>query len=296
MLGDLEKFYEAVMAEEATEIKKVYTQSKRSKIALQVMNECALENADWANTIQMLSVYPVQIWAREMRGVLALSLENINTALNTGDTYLGFDSRKVLKQQQNILLITDEAMDLLHDAIIDNSGELPKDEINTLRALHTIDGEEVSNYIFHKYYKVALEHLCEYIAEDINTLFEPVKKELNTMEDDLKIVYHSAYLLLQMGKTLSKESARRSSVADYVALYDQLRQCIYGLKTYPFGGEELYLVANMAFSGYREVRIAKELGKSRTYVRSRMKEASNILGILIWGYATPVIIGFDSEI
>ena len=295
MLTDLEKFYEAIMAEDIPEITKVYTKSKRSKIALQVMNECVTENPDWLNTIQMLSVYPVQIWAREMRAALALSLENINAALNTGDMYLGFDSRKVLKQQQNILLITDEAMDLLHDAIIDNSGELPSDEIAALRALHTLDGEEVSNYIFHKYYRNALEHLCEYISDDINKLFDPVKKELSGMEDDLKIVYHSAYLLLQMGKTLSKESARRSSVADYEILYDQLRKCIYGLKTYPFGGDDLYLIANMVFNGYREVRISKEIGKSRTYVRARFREASNILGILIWGYATPMIIGFDSE-
>ena len=293
MTTNLELFYNAVMEAQSKPITKIYTYSKRAKIALNVLNECADEHPEWLNTIQMISIHPVQTWAREMRMALSLSLENIVTALNTGDLYLGFENRSLLNQQKRVLEVTDEAMDLMHEVLIENSLELPGPEIEALRALHTASQSEVSNFIFHKYYKTALEHLCEGISDEVNVILEPIQAELMDMEEELKVAYHSAYLLVQMGKTLSREEHKRSSLADFEVLYDQIMRCIESLKTYPFNGEDMYQITSMVFQGYREVRIAKELNKSRTYVRAKFRDGTNALGMLIWGYATPAIVGLE---
>lgn len=292
-MTDLERFYEAIMQAKKHSISRIYTHSKRATLALPVLNEFAAQYPDYALTIQTLAVLPVQVWAREMRSTVDLSLQDITSALNTGNMYLGFDDRTLLKQQKHILEVTDDAIDYLLTVLEDNTLGLDANEITVLRALHLPGEADTTNFLFHKYYETALEHMCEYIYKDMNNILEPIQLEVVDMEEEMKLAYHSAYLLLQMGKTLSKEENRRSSYADYEILYNEVENCICCLETYPFGGSDVYTVPKMIFEGKKEVRIAKETGKSRTYVRAKLREGSQALGMLIWGYATSAILDLN---
>lgn len=273
-------------------VNKIYSFSKHGSYAQEIMNALLDEHPDWKNILQMLAVYPVQLWASSARSDVGIDVHSIKLMIESESDYFGIQNQSSAIHQQRALEVTDKAISLLGRAIDEDSCGIGKN-IEIIQAVHGVNYPDVSLYIMKQYYKDTLIKLCEVLAGRVNRLLKSIERDLAEIDKDIKLLYHDADLLVRVcgdmhGKT---RRGRRYSQVDYDEVYRQMKSCIDYLKYYPFAGHDLQVVIDGSFRGQSEALIAEKLNRSRTYVRKKYDEGVVALGCLIWGYTTPQILG-----
>lgn len=286
----LSAFLNAVSQPEA--IERVYTSSTHATLVRAMMNACLQERPEWKNTIQMLSVYPVQMWAAETRRALHIDTTAIDTAIAEGGNYFGINAARSMRNQQAVLDVTDEALALIESAVAGDYVDLGKN-LAVFQAVHDSHSPDVSKYLLQARYPQALVAVCEAVAGEINDILSPIESLYVAADDDLRIAYHDADLLIRMGPLLLDEQYRRHTDVNYKETCASISQCITSLKSYPANGREIHSVVEKTFFGWKETDIANALGRSRTYIRAKYQLGAEAVAYLVWGYATQQIIGIE---
>ena len=286
------KLYTAFLNEILDEcpINKVYSNSAHANMAKNVIRDLYKENKEWRTALQMLSIYPIQHWTANKRRQIGMDINALLQILEYSDDFFGISDINAINSQKKVLEATDNALDIITNFLEEGDEYLGKD-IKVIQAVHGTDYKDVSQYLMKEKYPNAISKTCDIISKDINMCFVPVSNDLKNVDAEIKVAYHDANLLIQLGPTLLDERFRRHSQVDYVDACDQIQKCIYALKTYPFDGEHVYEIMKYSFSGWTEDEIAKRMQKSRTYVHSRYNTGVESLTYLIWGYATQSIVG-----
>ena len=259
-------------------IEKVYTNSEHSGLAKTIMNEILEEHPEYRDTLFVLSSYKVQKWATECRNNVGLSRKDLLIALEYMIPFFGFKSCKMDMQLK--------AQDIT-DALILLVGTKLKGK--AILAVHG-DTEDVSKYIMSKYYKDELLVLCKSLYKDINKLIKPLRKIIDQMDEDYKFILHDAEVLIKLNPLIKENAQMRKSTIDFEDVSKIMQKCIECLKSYPFNGYDTYNIVSKYSQGVKEYIIAKQISKSRTYVRSRYKEGANAIAYIIWGYANKNIL------
>lgn len=282
----------SVLEADTAGVNKVYSFSSHAAFAQGIINTVLKDHPEWENTLAMLSIYPVQLWAAEARKKAGIDIKSIIAMMDDEEGWFGIQSKTSALNQKRALDITDKGIALIGKAIDNDSCKIGTN-ISLIRAVHGIGYEDVSIYIMKKYYEETLIKLCEALSPKINRLLKPIEKDLAEIDQDIKLIYHDADLLIQVcGNMYGKRRRhRRYAQIDYEIVYKQMIECIAQLKDYPFGGKDMYLAIHESFNGATEVAISEKMRRSRTYMRKKYEEGVTALGCLIWGYTTPQILG-----
>ena len=276
-------------------INKVYSKSSHANAAKIIMNHLIEINPSWKNTLMFLSEYQVHKWAMEQRALLGIDTETLTEILlNQGETpeYFGINSERIAKYQKNVLMVT-EALSALIDTTLASDKYNIKRGFLAYSAVHG-DSEDVSKYIFGQYYEIYLTKLCIDISAKVNGFYDKLKDAQNSIDPEIRLVYHDARLLLSIKDDIQKgaqkeeilKSMNRRRVYQQINgydVYDTICCCISSLANYPFAGEEIREVMRRLYSGFSEDETAKAIGRSRTYIRSKEEEGIHAIDCLIWG-------------
>lgn len=273
-------------------IERVYTNSSHASLACSIMNDCLASNPEWKNAIQMLSVYPVQMWAASTRRALHIDTMAIDTAIAEDGDYFGINAARSMRNQQAVLDATDEALAVLQFAVAGENVGLGKN-LSAFKAVHDSNAPDVSKYLLQTRYPDALRTVCAAVSDDLNEILSPLESHYVLADEELRMAYHDADLLIRMGPILLDEQYRKHSDINYRETCTAMSQCITALKSYPLNGIELHSVIEKTFFGWKEVDIANALGRSRTYIRAKYRLGTEAISYLVWGYATQQIIGAE---
>lgn len=254
-------------------IEKVYTNSEHSGLAKTIMNEILVDCPEYKDTLFILASYKVQKWATECRNSVGLSRKDLLLALKYMTPFFGFKSYKMEIQLK--------AQDIT-DALILLVGSKLKGK--TILAVHG-ETDDVSKYMMSKYYKEELLTVCKSLYKEVNKLIKPLRKIIDEMDEDYKFILHDAEVLIKLNPLIQENAQMRKSSVDFEEVSEIMDKCISCLKTYPFNGYDTYTIVSKYSQGVKEYIIAKQIQKSRTYVRSRYKEGANAIAYIIWGYA-----------
>lgn len=285
------------LLDDTQHIQKVYTFSKAGRYTTNVMDSMIREHPEWANTLQMLSIHPVQHWAAVTRKSLLIDADSINSLIENDDMYFGISTKRSIENQQKVLLATDKALELI-DKTLSRKTKKEETGLAVLQYIHGSapqNGQTITDFYIHKYYEDELCRTCELLSPKINKILKPIEKELALIDEDMQLLYHDADMLVRICGDMHGKGRRHRRYAqiDYEQVYLQMKSCIYALKTYPFDGKDMFDVVYGYFNNDPEARIAERIGRSRTYVRHKYEEGVKVLGYLIWGYATPQILRSD---
>ena len=294
MMGNkLDELLKAIA--EAECISKVYSASSHANAAKTVMNHLVDINLDWKNTLLFLSEYPVHKWAIKQRDIIGLDTQTLTELLiKTEETpeYFGINSEKIAKYQKDVLSATEKLSSLIDSTLKRDKYNISKG-FQAYQALHG-NGSDVSTYIFNQYYEIYMTKICIDISAKVNSCFNKLRDNRNSIDPEIRLVYHDARLLLSIKDDIQRGAQKEEILKSMnqkkiyrqingYDVYDTICYCINSLSKYPFSGKEVMNVMKYMYSGYSEEDTAAALGRSRTYIRSKEEEGIHAIDCLIWG-------------
>ena len=266
-------------------IEKIPTSSRREATARKTLNEILSAHEDWFSCIAAIVVYPIQHWAKQTRRALGIDLLSLDQIIEDNDSYFGIASAGRFKTQRNVLLQTNNEIEVVRQIISQKSSSYDEEQmLKVIKAIHGIQEADVSQYMMASYYRKAVEEICLKYHAQFSELTDQMNPEINDKE--LEAAYHNTDLMIRQMNSISDMKRRWKGEISYRDAYECMMNCIKALDAYSIDGHLLMEITQKYAEGYTESQIASDLQKSRTYVRGKYQTAVEILSYLLWGYST----------
>lgn len=268
------------------------TQSSRSKLAKQYINEILFEHPEWKNLLISIVCFPIQKWAKQQREILIKQNGLIEISELGNFTYYGIKINSLTKQKiDDEIDKTNKIIDYIEKILFEEEYHMKNTKV--LAAIHDINKPDETIYKVANYYKSSLEYVCCKYNDEFENIIKDYGKEFLSKDAEYEILYHNTEVLLK-SKGLIEDLINSPSIsekkADYEKTKEILENCISALKTYITKDRNIYTVIKMKYDGVPDGEIVKAINKSRSYVRSKYKEGIEALSYIMWGYSSRSIL------
>ena len=278
---DLDAFVKAVFSGEKQPIV-LYSECEYRLMAEKVIQDIVDKNSKYYNAARFFSMYPAQKWADSVRKELKLDSDSLQKALDEETEYFGIYTCENLSVQHKNLRLTDEMSKYVESCLL--SVPLSPSEKAVVDAIFY--NRKTSKYLVNRYLKSAMTKLLENSYEQFDKYAEKIEQIVKEVDDDLYFAYHSIEDFLYSVRKMKEDRVRSYDVNSKVA-FSAMKDAINALKKYPFS-KDVHRIISSTFCDKTEMEIAKDLNRSRTYVRSHMQDGYKALSILFWGYSVRV--------
>lgn len=259
----------------------LHNQSNHTKVLLHIINEVLKEHPEYYLPLYYLINYPLQKWADEVRKDNQIGIDYLQKCLNeskglkaTG--FFGITTHTGYRNHKESLLKTIEIMNQIEFV-------LAQEEYQMLKKIH-LECSGESLFRINRYYKDVLIRYC--VATF--SCFSNYNYINQQKENEECFVYHNTDILLKNMKGLRKYALYGvGEEVDYLLIYNTLMNCIDSLNSFPYTSD-LYIPVLAYAKGITETSTAKQMNRTRKYVRNKRIEGIDIVSQMIWGYAPKI--------
>lgn len=235
----------------------VYSTSSHKMQATKILKKLYANVPQWRETIRVISVLPVLLWAKEKRESMPLS------------AYALYDENS--SSLRSVREINEKMVEILSNAM----REVPGPGGKALRAVHLME-EDVDNSVM-RVYERAIVELCMEVAPSIQELYGDLlsiyskKGQGNALLYDMEILVR----LNRFGKKRHKENLGSDAF-----FFEKVAKTV---ATCPFFDEHTGYILAEYVTGKTETEIAQDVGHSRSYVRARLPQGEKVMALFFWG-------------
>lgn len=256
-------------------IEDIATSSKHKRIILSSLNAHLKQHPEHRKCIYSLTSYAKQKWALEQ------DIKCNNSELFKNSSLISDDA--LIKYQYSIKLI-----ELINEDVLDEyfkkSTFKDENEYLAFESVHDLNSDDISKYLMNTYYPRALNTFCKKRGKEIERLYlkTKMKKEL---EEDNELVYHDGEIFIKTIRYLIKTKKVLVEINEET-LNSLIKQLVSKVKNYPLSGTTLNtIMTKYVFEGKSDLKIAHELCCSETFVINKRKLATELISMMLWGYA-----------
>lgn len=239
------------------QIEMIYSTSTQKRQATKVLKKLYEDVPSWRETIRVLSVLPVLLWAKEKRESMPLS------------AYALYDENS--SSLRSVREINEKMVEILSNAM----REVPGPGGKALKAVHLM--EEDVNHCAMKSYEEAVFALCTEVAPSIQGLYDDLVSIYATNGKGNALLYDME-ILVRLNRFSEKK--HKENLGSDTFFFEKIAKAV---TTCPFLDEHTGYILSEYVMGKIETEIAQDIGRSRSYVRARLPQGEKIMALFLWG-------------
>lgn len=271
----------------AYKLKDFYTTTKHKKIVLYELNSVLKNNPEYYELIVLLASYPLINWAKKQRELLKLDITEFERSLyNSNHSFLGIRFNRSNYIHRDSLMLSNEIMKILEKIV--NDSDFSTD---ILQAVHVANSKDVSQYRVKKHYKEQIVSVCDKYIGQIKCELHKIDSITLIEDEEFKIAIHNTDLLIRSLHIIKDRTLKKypNDEIDYNELYTSLIKAINTLR-YGEEGNELVEILLSYGDNISIYQMAKNIGRSRNYVRSRIELGTELISYLLFGISYKTIL------
>lgn len=246
-----------------------------------IFNQIEREYPEYSSFLSYLSVYQLQVWAREVRENLEVDISSLEEALMESSEYFGIRniSSNSLSYQKKSLEVTDEIISFIETVLEDD--ELSRFEKEAIQIGFYGDGD-IQQMTFKKNFRDALIKLLSKYNSQFQQYADKVEAINADLDVEILVAYHDTEILLKLVSLLGRVGYVTVDI-NKNDVYSIVAEAIKALDDYPFA-DNVRKVTGLMFLGKQQKYILEVVGKQRDYVIDKYKKGLEALQCIFWGY------------